>query len=130
MTNEEKLTQFLQTMADILKGNLSTESIKIYRRLFEPYKFSEIQEAFDRWTNSNNFFPTPNEIIEIIRDNRADARRKMESMPAYRENYADKTKDIDWDKNIDNLRDIIDGIGRRDAEKAYNEMKRPKNNHD
>ena len=105
---DERITKLILSRAEALKENLSAETIKICRKMWEPYSYEEIEAAFFTWMKPNGFFPRPNEIIKIIEDKRYVARERERTpvSTANTEKYVRLRKNVDWEKNIMNIQKI------------------------
>jgi len=98
MTKSEKISQLISTYADILHRDLTNNALNVYKKQFDKYDYKEIESAFDQWANDNSFFPTPSEIISIIRENKAlDIERNRQYAT---ELYSEQMAAVDWDKNL------------------------------
>lgn len=102
----EKLIKRLYEVAKLQAGKIDSDIMKYYIKTLEPYSLAEINAALIAWVRESSFVPRPNEIIEIIIEQRREANTEPDVPTSETPYYRELREHTDWDRNIENIRKI------------------------
>lgn len=89
---------------------LSKEAAAVWWGKLERFEFAVVSKAFDKWTESNSFMPTPHDIIQLC---------KPSSHPAFTNKLVHKISDEIRTENKQKLEKMMRDLGwRKSVEQA------------
>ena len=68
--DQERFFQLLMAYADLLNRKISTDATEIWWRKLERFDLEAISRAFSKHTDRSRFFPTPSEILNLLKPQR------------------------------------------------------------
>ena len=68
--DQERFFQLLMAYADLLNRKISTDATEIWWRKLGRFDLEAISRAFSKHTDRSRFFPTPSEILNLLKPQR------------------------------------------------------------
>jgi hypothetical protein len=112
MVNQEK--QAFWNMINVLselyrRPALSKEAVAVWWAKLERFEFAAVSKAFDKWTESSSYMPTPHDIIQLC---------KPSSHPAFTNKLVYKVSDEIRAENKQKLNKMMKDLGWRKSSGA------------